>query len=252
MIIYIYFFIWLIEVINAVVVNNENEIIKTFSEDNNEITLDINSEIDILNDILIPHSLKKLSIIGNSPVFSKLNFQNLLYFDSNIEEIEIKNININGNLFFKNNKKITLNNVNLKGYIDSDFNTNSNEYFEIINLIYNPTEKPVINCINLSGNVKIINSNFYGNSSCQNRLIHFNGLSNYNFEYKESNFYGKYKCPFLSIEYASNAIIESSYFEKGYGSKDIIDGGYIKKKGKTIFTFPLKFIQYLTNSSFGV
>jgi len=228
MIFHICFIIWLIEVINAVVVNNENEIINLFTEYNDEITLDINSEINITKDINISNSIKKLSITGDSLVSSKLNFIYPLFFDSNIEEIKIKNINIYGILFFKNNKKITLNNVNLNGYIDSDFDKSSNEFIEIENFIYKPTEKSVNNCINLSGNVKIVNSYFNGDSSCQNRLLHYNGLGNYNFDFKESNFNGEYKCPFLSIENASTANIESSHFEKGYSSKNI-NGGYIKK-----------------------
>jgi len=229
MLYYLFFIICLIEVIYSIAIKNENQIISYLSNDNNnEALLEISSEINITKNITISNSIKKLSIEGKSLVSTKLFLQYLLLFDSNIEEIEIKHINIYGILFFKNNKRITLNNVNLFGYIDSDFNNHSNEYVNITKLTYEPSGVSVHNCINLSGNVKIDKSYFYGDSSCQNRLLHYNGLENYNFECKESKFNGKKKCPFLSIEYASNANIESSYFEKGYSSNNI-DGGYIKK-----------------------
>ncbi len=114
--------------------------------------------------------------------------------------------------------------------MDSDFNKNSNNYVEIKNLNYTTSEKLKLgNCINLSGNVKIDNSYFYGNSSCENRLLHYNGFGKYTLKLQKSNFDGNYECPFLSIENALNANIETSYFEKGYSSGGI-DGGYIKKK----------------------
>jgi len=237
MLYYLFIFIYLIEVIYAVFVKNENQIISYLSNNNNDnVYLNINSKINITEKITISNSIKKLSIVGNSPTSTKLYLQNLLYFDSSVEKVEIKNININGILFFKNNKRIILNNVNLYGYIDSDFNNHSNEYVNITKLTYEPSGVSVHNCINLSGNVKIDKSYFYGDSSCQNRLLHYNGLENYNFECKRSKFNGKNKCPFLSIEYASNANIDSSNFEKGYSSKNV-DGGYIKKKKNCVIYF---------------
>ena len=72
----------------------------------------------------------------------------------------------------------------------------------------------------------LLKSNFNGNSSCRNRLLHYNGFNNYILDLKESSFNGEYECPFLSIENALYANIESSHFEKGYSSR-YIDGGYI-------------------------
>jgi len=229
---YLYFILF--EVLNATIVENENDVIRNFSTTSNKVTLEINSEIDITRKISINNSIKQLYITGSSPDSARLNLNYPLYFDSNIEKIEIKDLNINGNLFFsKNNKNIIINTVNLNGYIDSNFDYNSNNNIEIIKLNYKPTWKLVENCIYLSGNVKINNSYFFGNSSCQNRLLHYNGFKKYQIDLKESNFNGNYECPFLSIKNTTKANIESSYFEKGYSSK-YIDGGYIKRKEKLL------------------
>jgi len=218
-----------LKILNAFDVKNENDLINYLSNSDGEITLKINSEIDITKKININSTIQKLYIIGDSLDSSKINLIHPLYFVSNIEEIKIKNININGNLFFKNNEIITFDTVNLNGYIDSDFDENSNNYIEIARFTYKPVKELVENCINLSGNIKINSSYFYGNSSCRNRLLYYNGFKKYNLDIKESYFNGDYECPFLSIKNALNATIESSYFEKGYSSR-YIDGGYIKKK----------------------
>jgi len=228
---YIYFIIGLIEIINAIVVKNENDILNKLSKSEDEVTLNINSEIDITKEINISSSIQKLSIIGNSLNSSKINLRHLLYFNSTIKEIEIKNIYVNGNLLFNNNEKVTINTVNLNGYIDSNFNKKSNNDIEITKLVYKPTDESLTNCINLSGNIKINKSKFYGNSSCKNRLLHYNGFERYTFDIKESSFNGEYECPFLSIENVLNANIETSYFEKGYSSRNN-DGGYINKRKK--------------------
>jgi len=228
----IYFIIGLIEVLNAIIVQSGNDIINCFSKSNGEVILSIDSKIDVTKEIVINDSIKKLSIVGNSVDSARLFLRYPFHFNTNLEEIEIKNISINGNLFFKkNNKKIIFNSVNLNGNIDSDFDEDSNNYIEITELTYKPTNESFENCINLSGNIKINKSHFYGNSSCHNRLLHYNGFEKYQFELKESFFNGEYECPFLSIESALKADIETSFFEKGYSSS-IIDGGYIKKKKK--------------------
>ena len=234
MLYFIYFIICIIKILNAIIVESENDLINNLSESYSSITLNINSEIDITNDININNSIKIIYIIGNTLDSAILNLKYPLYFGSSIEEIKIKNVNINGNLFFKkSDKKITIDTVNLNGYIDSDINESNNNYIEITNFNYKPTEISMENCINLSGNIKISKSNFFGNSSCRNRLLHYNGFKKYELDIKESNFNGEYKCPFLSIENALSANIETSYFEEGYSSKNI-DGGYITIKEKLL------------------
>jgi len=226
---YIFFIICIIEVIKATTIKNENDIINALSKNTSSIVIiNIDSEIDVTEEIKINNSIKTLYITGNSLDSSKLNLKYSLYFDSSIKELKIKNINIDGNLFFKNNEKIIIDNVNLKGYIDSDFDENCNNSIEITELSYKSKEESVENCINLSGNIDIKNSNFFGNSSCRNRLLHYKGFRKYKFYLKESYFNGDYECPFLSIEKASYASIKSILFEKGYSSIDIW-GGYIKK-----------------------
>ena len=126
---YIYFFIFVIEVINAIIIRDENEFKSKLSNNESTVTLNINSEIDITEKIDIPSSFQKLSFIGNSLDSSILNLKKPLYFDSNIKEIEINDININGILIFKNNKIITFNTVNLNGYIDTYFDKDTNEIY---------------------------------------------------------------------------------------------------------------------------
>jgi len=225
MLYYIFFIICLFEVINAAI-KSENEVINALKGYNSEVTLNFNSQININKNITINNSIRKLSIIGSSLTSSSLYLNYPFNFNSNLEEIEIKNININGDLYFRNNKRIVFNTVNLNGYIHSEFDEYTNEYFTIKKLAYIPAGKFVKNCISLSGNVNIDNSSFQGSSACQDRLLHYNGFSSYTFDLKESSFNGDKKCPFLHIEYASKANIEYTLFEKGYSSGDI-DGGYI-------------------------
>ena len=229
MLYYVLLIICLINVINTVPVKNEDELKGSLMKNTSKISLEVDSKISTSQEIPIHHAVKYLSIIGNPQVSSaELNLKYPLYFDSNIDEIVIKNINITGSLFFKGNKNITISSVNLNGYIDSDFNNEkTNKYIEITKLIYKSEGESITNCINLGGDVKIKNSKFYGDSSCQNRLLHYNGYGNYNFDLKDSNFNGGNKCPLLSIENASNVNIEYSNFEKAYSSKKI-DGGYLK------------------------
>jgi len=226
---YICFILSFLRILNAIIVESENDIINELLKSSGIVTLSINTKIDIIKEIKINNSIQKLYIIGNSLNSAKLNLKYPFYFESSIEEIEIKNININGTLFFmKKNKIITLDTINLNGYIDSDFDNNSSNSIEITNLIYKPNGESVEYCINLSGNININKSYFYGDNSCQNRLLRYNGFNKYILNLRESYFNGNYKCPFLSIKDTLNANIETSYFEKGYGSK-YVDGGYIKK-----------------------
>jgi len=225
---YIFFIICIIEIINASIKKEEDIINALSNHTTTKVTLNIDSEIDVTEEIKINSSITTLYITGNSPDSSKLNLKYPLYFDSSIKELEIKNISIDGNLFFKNNEKIILDSVHLNGYIDSEFDENSKNSIEITKLDYKSKEEFVEYCINLSGNIKIKNSNFIGNSSCRNRLLHYRGFKKYSLDLKESNFNGEYGCPFLSIEKASYASIKSILFEKGYSSFDVGGGAGIK------------------------
>jgi len=81
---YLFFIIHLIELINTIVAENENDIINYLSSDNNEFALNINSEVNITNEIIIKNSIKKLYITGNSPDFAKLNLKYLYYIINKI------------------------------------------------------------------------------------------------------------------------------------------------------------------------
>jgi len=226
MICFIFFIICLIEVITAVDVNDEDQFLSGLNKNTNIVSLSIDTEIRIINKIIIHNSIKKLSINGSSLNSAKLNLQYPLYFNSSIEEININNITINGTLSFQNNQNIIIDTVNLNGFIDSDFGEKSNikSSITVKSLTYKSTGEPVYNCINLSGNVKIFNSKFYGDSSCRNRLLHFNGFKQYKFDITESYFSGNNKCPLLSVDKASNSNIKFSNFEKAYSSENI-EGG---------------------------
>jgi len=234
MLYYIFFIICFIEVINAII-KNESEFISSLRSTNEIVTININSEIDIKNEFTVNSSIKKLIITGGSQDTSKINFRYPIKFNSTLEEIFIESINITGTLFFKDNKYISLNEVDLNGYIDSDFNKNTNKNIEINNLTYTPGKESVENCIYLGGNVKINNSSFYGNSSCHNRIIHYYGLEYYRLFVRKSHFDGKYNCALLSIEKASNSLIENTTFINGYSSKSV-NGGYMILKKKFFFS----------------
>ncbi|KAL6612841.1 7 transmembrane sweet-taste receptor of 3 GCPR-domain-containing protein [Neocallimastix sp. 'constans'] len=206
------FFI-LLKVINAIRVINEKDFINALTENYNEALINITTEIDIKSNI----------IIRNSYDSSILNIFQSLSFESTIDEIEIKNITINGNLNFINNKRVALEFLIINGNINSDFSDGSNEYVKLKNILYHPYKQLSYNCINLSGNVFIENSEFHGNSICRNRIIHYDGLKIYNLNIKYTKFSGEYQNSCLSI-YNTYAEINFSNFEKGFCSEDV-DGG---------------------------
>eukprot|EP00833_Pecoramyces_ruminatium_P005511 jgi/Orpsp1_1/1179543/evm.model.c7180000069815.1 len=215
--------LYLIKLVHSIEVENENDLINILSKNNSdddEIIIDVNSEIDIISNITIHNSINKISLIGESTSNSILNFKNKLFFDKGIKEIEIKYLTIKGNFIFNNNEKIIINYVNFIGSIDSNFDS-SNEYIKISYFNYFPSDKLNINCINLSGNVEIKSSKFYGSSSCQNRILHFDGQDKYKLEILNSRFDGKKKCPCLTIENALEANIDYTNFKNAYSSKEI-------------------------------
>jgi len=187
---------------------------------------DIASIININSNFNISSSLKHLSITGNSLSSSKVVFKYPINFVENIKDIELENLIIEGDLFFNNNKRIILDSVVLNGSIDSYFNNQDNEYIKFYNINYKPSETSNYNCINLSGNLYIENSIFYGSSKCNNRILHFDGLLNYDLIIENSKFDGGYECPCLSIEKTQNVIVDTTTFEKAISSEKI-KGGYI-------------------------
>ena len=210
----------------AVTIQNENDLIENLSKNNNnEVNLTIDNDITVTKNITLSTTVNKLSLIGTSLSTSKLIFNYPIYFDDNVEKIELKNIEINGTLLFHNNKHITLDNVILNGNIHTDMDDNANEYIKFNHLIYRPIKNTVHpHCINIKGNLEISDSELYGSSSCQQRLLNFDGLKNYQILIKNSYFSGENQCPCLSITQSKNANITYSIFEKGFSNKEM-DGG---------------------------
>jgi len=210
------------------VVKNEDELLQILQKNENEITLDIKSKIDITHTISISQTIKKITINGYSSDVSVLYFQDSshpLFFGENIKEISINNISIFGNIYFDNNEKIEINSLSLTGNIDSNFERHNNEYIRIFNMTYSSSEFSAENCINLEGgNTEINKSTFRGSKSCQNRLINFNGLERYKLSIIDCYFSGEYQCPFLNLDNGLMVNIENSTFEKAY-SNELLGGG---------------------------
>jgi len=72
-------------------------------------------------------------------------------------------------------------------------------------------------CLNLFGNVIINDSKFYGHSSCAHSIIYYQGNNYTRFTVSNSYFNGMHEIRPLFLVNTSNAIIDSSTFENGYG-----------------------------------
>jgi len=218
--------IFLLSSANSYIANNEYELNDLLNKNENELLLNINSQIIINESLNIKKTYQKISFIGNSFETSKLllsNVTNQIYFNENVKEIEFKNISIIGKLYFDNNNKISISNTNIEGYIDS--NMNENNYIELSNVSYKPGSISINNCINISGNVNIYYSEFIGNNLCMNRLINFYGQDKYKLNIKNSYFNGEYSCSGLNIDNGLEININESSFENFY-SNESNDGGY--------------------------
>jgi len=197
-----------------------SDFINLVSENGNEISIDIPSEISIKNNIIINNSIDKIIILGNSPNSSSIKFENenhYIKFSINVKEIEIKNITIIGNIIFDNNEKITMDNVSITGMIDSNFKI-KNDFFIIKNIHYTPNSNPEDICVNLGGNLEIENSKFFGGISCIYRLMKFYGFNKYNISINNSYFSGEYACAILFIDTTNKADIKNSVFEKVFSN----------------------------------
>jgi len=224
----LFYVILLLFILNPVssIVQNEKDLINVLSGDEKEVVINLDSTIDISNDIIIYNSYEKLSIIGKSVDTSILNFKDIsgkLHFAQKVKEIELKNISIIGNIYFDNNKIISISSVSLTGNINSNFDTD-NEFIKIENFKYKSSAFQSVNCLDLSGNIEIKNSEFYGSSSCLNRLINFEGLEKYKLSIQDSYFSGEYSCLFINVNKGLNITINGSTFEKGFGNEEV-EGG---------------------------
>ncbi|ORX44835.1 hypothetical protein BCR36DRAFT_300750 [Piromyces finnis] len=229
--------------VKATSIKNEydlNNIIK--KKDQSNLILNIDSNINISSNISIMNSFQKISFIGNDKDSSVLKFTNKnykIYFSENVKEIEIINITLYGNLQFNNNIIINLNSTSINGNIYSNSNKKDG-YINISNVTYRATSVSTDYCVDLSGNIEIDNSLFFGSTLCGLRLFNFNGLNKYYLKIKDTYFNGEYKCSCLSINRANDVNIYSSSFENGYNSELNYGGGGIYIIDSKIF------IQYCT------
>jgi len=225
-IIYVSLIIFLLMNINATVITNESEFSNLIkSQNTNELVINIDSKIDLTESYNITNSFQKISIIGKTKETCIINFsdlENYLSFNKGVNEIVLENISIIGNINFENNSKITMESVHINGNINSNFESKNN-YVRINHLTYMANSLVGDECINLSGNIEIDHSEFYGNSSCL-RLFNYNGLDIYNMSIKNSVFNGNYGCACLFLINGINVNIISSTFEKCYSIMDNIGG----------------------------
>ncbi|OUM59146.1 hypothetical protein PIROE2DRAFT_15404, partial [Piromyces sp. E2] len=166
--------------------------------------------------------------------YSILNFSNInngFIFGNSIKEIELSKISINGNLKFMNNNKVEIGNVNINGILDFNSQCFDDQCIDdqsiiINNLNFHSKTESKEYCINLFGNVKINNSFFYGNSSCKNGIMKYDGEHMNNIEIIDSYFNGEYLNQCLKITDSLKSEIISSKFEKGASYKN--GGGTIQ------------------------
>ncbi|OUM60346.1 hypothetical protein PIROE2DRAFT_21099 [Piromyces sp. E2] len=219
-------FLFFIVTLKAITIQNENDFIEklTKSISDTTINLTIDTNIVVSKNFTLSTKIKKVSLNGKLST-SILTLDYPLYFDNHVEEVELKNITINGSLLFHNNKKITLDTIILNGNINTDMNDSINEYIKFNKLSYQPIEnKKNHHCINIQGNLEITNSEFYGSSSCQERVLNYDGMGNYEITIKNSSISGEYQCSCLTISSSKKADIQYTYFEKGF-SGDGKEGG---------------------------
>lgn len=74
--------------------------------------------------------------------------------------------------------------------------------------------------------MEIDNSSFFGNSFCQQRIIYYEGINNYNIFINNSYFNGNNSCSPLYLKKGLKINIENSIFENTYASERA-NGGYI-------------------------
>ncbi|ORX64425.1 hypothetical protein BCR32DRAFT_273116 [Anaeromyces robustus] len=243
-----------LKLINAtnVTVNNEKELLNNLIDTNNNSTdilvINLIDQIyQIPKDIEIESSIEKIHIIGhsrNSSVIkfndssNQFNFKNFVY--NSKQEIKFVNVTIEGNLQFYGIANIVFEDDIINGTIDIDktfkydveyksdenYQDKDENYLKIsvtmTKVIYNGLTNSKYNCINLHGKVKIKSSYFFGNSLCENSLLHYDGENHNSIEISNSNFNGMYENNCLSMIDGISSTVKTSTFENCSG---FLDGG---------------------------
>jgi len=202
-------------------INSREELIEYISK--KEEVLNIQNEITIEDSSIININSKKISILGSSKnsviKFVNNNLTNMI-FQEDCNKIEIKNIKIEGNFKFINNKNIIFDNVLYNGYfISKNENPSINSTLQILD-----SEFKLSNQDNgyeiYNYNLDINNSQFYGNDHYNLYLMKYiNQKDNFKYltingtlfsgNYYNTGFYGKY----------SEVTITHSKFEKFYSGR---------------------------------
>jgi len=202
-------------------INNEDqllEVLKT-NDDINELIITISDiSIDFENEIKLNNKIEKLSIKGISKELSILNFKNItsgFIFDNSIKNVFINNITIKGYLEFNNNSNIDIDNVIING--STDFISNKNSPLVNINeLQFYGLSDGREYCINLQGNIIIENSYFFGNPTCRNGIIYYDGENINSLNIFNTYFDGAYSNQCLNINNSNKIInIKNCIFERG-------------------------------------
>jgi len=199
------------------------------NESINDLTLIIgNGIIDIAKNITLNNKIHNLIIIGDSKDNSTLNFNTLntdFIFVKSVNKIKLNKITIKGSLKFFNNIEVEIDDVNIYGTLTfnnqcSSTKCTENQSININNLnFYSETDSNEY-CINLFGNVKINNALFYGNPSCKNGIMKYDGENINNIEITNSYFNGEFSNQCLKIVNSLKSYILSSTFRNGASLKN--------------------------------
>jgi len=200
------------------IINNEEEFIENINKKSesfniqNKITIEKKGKIDITSTNFL--------LIGDS-INSEIHMINTdISFDEKCENIEIRNITVNGNLKFSNNKNIIFNNVNYNGYfISNNKLSDFRPSFNILNSNFTLPEKNHGYDFK-NYNLNIENSKFYGNNIYNLYIIDFlgDGRKYHSFNIKNSFFSGNYHNSGIKSRY-SNFTCQYSRFENLYNGK---------------------------------
>ncbi|OUM64406.1 hypothetical protein PIROE2DRAFT_8794 [Piromyces sp. E2] len=206
-------------------VENESDFFNLLNSSQDNLTINIDSKIIINKDCKIKNSFEKLTFIGKDKDTSTLYFSNItsqFYFTENVKEIEFKNISITGNIFFDNNININIISSSISGSINSNYEKKSGT-IKLNDIDFLSSTISTDYCVNLSGNVYMDNTRFYGSSLCKRRLFNFNGLNKYRLEVTGSYFNCDYQCACMKVDKGNNVYVHSSFFDKGYVKDDGMD-----------------------------
>ncbi|OUM62690.1 hypothetical protein PIROE2DRAFT_10950 [Piromyces sp. E2] len=237
---------------SEITVNNEDELMKAFSlaekNSSNELTITFNNVlIELPSNITVNTSVKKLNIVGKSKEASVLKFSdpsqgiylyNLFYEQD--QEIKFKNMTVIGRMEFFSIVNVKFEDFVLNGVAIFDkadrqiWNSGTPvynmEYLQkqlvvtiyMTRMTYNAYTTTPHYCINIFGNVKIKDSEFYGHATCVNTIIDYRGEGVSEFIVSNSYFNGMHENKLINLFNSINAVFTDSTFENGFTE---INGG---------------------------